>query len=309
MKHLFVLITFLVLIVLPAQEVSFESQNLRVNSFIDGTLLLPESEKPPLAIIIAGTGPIDRDGNQNFLVNNSLKKLAVGLTKKGIATFRYDKRIVKQIREGNVDENMMFDHFVTDAKSVINYFGNNTFFSGIYVIGHSQGSLVGMLASQNNDVEGFISIAGAGKPIDEVIIDQISSMAPQLEEPSRSAFNELKSGKTTTNYPPALESVLNLSTQPFIMNWMKYHPCNIITGLPIPCLIINGTKDLQVPVDEANRLAASNENAELLIIDNMNHVLFTIEGDNLENSKSYGESFREISSELITSISNFIQKD
>jgi hypothetical protein len=79
-------------------------------------------EKPPLSIIIAGSGPTNRDGNQNFMKNNSLKKLAEGLSSEGIATFRYDKRIVKQIRQGNVDNNIMFDDFIKDASDVIEYF-------------------------------------------------------------------------------------------------------------------------------------------------------------------------------------------
>lgn len=307
MKRLFLVFTLIFWISSSGQEYQFKSQNLTIDSFVDGTLLLPEGlENPPLAIIIAGSGPTDRDGNQNFMVNNSLKKLAEELSTKGIGTFRYDKRIVNQIREGNVDENMMFDDFVTDVKSILRFFGNNEFFNGIYLIGHSQGSLVGMIAAQEIDVAGFISIAGAGKPIDEVIVDQITAMAPTLAEASRKAFDELKEGKTTTNYPQALESVLNLSTQPFIMNWMQYNPSQILSSLNCASLIVNGTKDLQVSTDEAEMLSASNERSQLVLIDNMNHVLFNIEGDTLENSKSYNETFRKISKELILEIAEFI---
>ena len=78
------------------QDNSFIENEVKINTFIDGTLLTPEHiEKPELVIIIAGSGPTDRNGNQNFLKNNSLKKLATAITNKGVATFRYDKRIVK----------------------------------------------------------------------------------------------------------------------------------------------------------------------------------------------------------------------
>lgn len=285
-----------------------QETDIVINEHIEGTLLLPNSEKSDyLAIIIAGSGPTDRDGNQNFLKSNSLKKLAQGLAKEGIATFRYDKRIVKQIRKGNIDKNLMFDDFVTDATSVINYFADRDNYKSIYVIGHSQGSLVGML-SISDKVNGFISLAGAGQSIDIVIMDQIQKMAPGLTEDAQKTFDVLKKGETTTEYPPALGSVFNLETQPFITNWMQYNPQEIIKNQDIPILIVNGTKDLQVSVDEAKLLKESNSKAQLTIIENMNHVLFIIEGDDLENSKSYNESSRAIAPELISTITTFIKQ-
>lgn len=247
----------------------------------------------------------DRNGNQNFLKNNSLKKLAENLTNNGIATFRYDKRVVKQIRQGNVDKDMMFDDFVNDAKDVINYFKEKETYSKIYVIGHSQGSLVGMLAAKEN-TDGFISLAGAGQNIGDVIVDQVTNMAPKLGEEAQKVVDKLKKGETTTEYPQALASVFSIDIQPFMMNWMQYNPTEVINELKIPVLIVNGTKDLQVSEGEAKLLKEANEKAQLQIIENMNHVFFEIKGDDLENSKSYNESFREISPELIESIVDFI---
>ena len=89
-------------------------------------------------------------------------------------------------------------------------------------------------------------------------------------------------------------------------NWMKYNPQSLIKELDMPILLINGTKDLQVSVAEANLLKDASRNAELMVIENMNHILFTIEGDDLENSKSYNEAFRKINPEVIESIINFI---
>lgn len=290
-----------------SQEINTRETNIVVNEHIEGSLLLPESGTSDyLAIIIAGSGPTDRDGNQNFLKSNSLKKLAQSLAKKNIATFRYDKRIVKQIRKGNFDKNIMFDDFVTDASSVINYFAQKGTFKSIYVIGHSQGSLVGMLAI-SDQVDGFISLAGAGQPIDIVIMDQVEKMAPGLTDDAQKTFDILKTGNTTTEYSPALASVFNIDTQPFISNWMTYNPQDVLKDLQIPILLVNGTKDLQVSVEEANLLKDANKNAELVIIENMNHVLFIIEGDDLENSKSYNESYREIAPELINIVSSFIK--
>lgn len=307
MKKL-ILVVFVSLSVLGySQEVSFNEKEISVSNYIDGTLLQPsDTNKNVLAIIIAGSGPTDRNGNQNFLKNNSLKKLAESLTNNGISTFRYDKRIVKQIRQGNVDNNMMFDDFVSDAKDVLNHFKSNFQFSKIYVIGHSQGSLVGMLAAKDL-ADGFISLAGAGQNIGDVIVEQVTNMAPQLGEEAQKIVDKLKKGETTTDYPQALASVFNSDVQPFMINWMKYNPSDIIKELSIPVLIVCGTKDLQVSVDEAQLLKESNDKATLEVIENMNHVLFEIEGGDLENSKSYNEAFRPISEHLITALTDFIK--
>ena len=238
--------------------------------------------------------------------NNSLKKLAESLSSQGIATFRYDKRVVKQIKTGNIDKNTMFDDFVKDAISVIEYFKKTGAFSKIYVIGHSQGSLVGMLAGKNR-IDGFVSISGAGKSIDSVVIDQVQKTAPQFTEDTKRAFGVMRSGHTTTDYPPALFSIFNPEIQPFMMNWMQYNPKEIIKSLDMPILIINGTNDLQVGTEEAKSLKNADPSAELKIIEKMNHIMFIIDGDDLENAKSYNESVRPISQDVINAIVDFIK--
>jgi pimeloyl-ACP methyl ester carboxylesterase len=289
------------------EENTFLSSELSITKWIDGTLLIPEqNEANKLAIIIAGSGPTDRNGNQNFLINNSLKKLAEELTNNGIATFRYDKRIVKQIRQGNLDNNIKFDDFINDASDVITHFKTSNQFSEIFVIGHSQGSLVGMIASQDK-VNGFISLAGTGQNIGDVIIEQINNTAPMLKEDTEQVVSILKAGKTTNDYPLALSSMFSKDIQPFMISWMAYNPTNIINSLNCPVLIVNGTKDLQVSVKEAELLKRANDNSNIVIIEKMNHVLIEIEGDDLENSKSYNESFRKISPTLIENITNFIK--
>ncbi len=304
----FLLVSFLCFLIGTAQEINYTSTDISLNRFVDGTLLTPVSkELPILAILIADSGPTDRNGNQNFLKNNILKKLAESLSNHEIATFRYDKRIVKQIRKGNVDKNIMFDDFVTDAISVIEYFKKTNSYSKIYVIGHSQGSLVGMLAAKER-ADGFISVSGAGQSIDKVIIEQVQKTAHMYTEDTKRVFDIMRKGKTTTDYPTALSSFFNIDIQPFMMNWMQYNPQDVIQSLDLPILIINGTKDLQVTVEEATHLKEASRHADLKIVDKMNHVLFIIEGDDLENSKSYNESARAIAQEVTTAILDFMKR-
>lgn len=307
MKSFFLLISLCFSSIIVGQGSMYLKHDISVNKHIDGTLLAPKNTtKPDLAIIIAGSGPTDRDGNQNFLKNNSLKKLAINLTKNKIATYRYDKRIVKQLKSNNIDKDIMFDDFVTDAKSVIDYFKNSKNFNKIYVIGHSQGSLVGMLASKDR-ADGFISLAGAGQSIDQVIIEQVNKTAPNFTKDTKRVFETLRQGKTTTDYPMALSSIFNIEIQKFMINWMQYNPTEVIKSLEMPVLVVNGSKDLQVSENEAKLLKEANEKATLKIIKNMNHVLVSIEGDDLENSKSYAETQRPIAEGLIEAITNFIK--
>ncbi len=307
MKIIISVLAFFAINLSAGQDKIYNESEISISKLIDGSLITPKNDKvTDLVIIIPDSGPTNRNGNQNFLRSNNLKKLAIALSEHGISSFRYDKRIVKQIRAGKVDvKSMRFDDFVIDAKAVVSYFKNKDQFSNIYIVGHSQGSLVGMLAV-DGDVDGFISLAGAGKNIGDVIFEQINNTARQFAEDTKRVIKTLKSGKTTKDFPPALTDMFNLETQPFMISWMAYEPTEVIANITIPILVVSGTKDLQVPIEEAKQLAAANEKSQLKIIKNMNHVLFTIEGDKLENSKSYNEAFRTINPELITSIVEFI---
>ena len=286
-----------------AQE--FTSEEIKVNTNVEGTLLLPNTQKEksiPLVILIAGSGPTDRDGNQSFMKNDALKKFAEALSQKGIATFRYDKRIVKQIRNQNIDKNISFYDFVIDARSVIGFFKSK--FETIIVAGHSQGSLVGLLALDAG-ASGFISLAGAGKPIDEILEEQIAKTAAVFSKSTERVLNVLRSGETTSEYPPELASIFNLELQAFLISWMQYNPAKIIANTPLPILIINGDKDLQVDVKEAQLLNSAAQNSKLIIIEHMNHVLVKIDGDDLENAKSYNNPNLKINEELINAIQEF----
>ncbi|MEL6812993.1 MAG: alpha/beta fold hydrolase, partial [Bacteroidota bacterium] len=273
-----------------AQKTKTSSRDISVSRYVDGTILLPEGkEKPPLAIIIAGSGPTDRNGNQQMMNTNSLKMLAEGLSEQGIATFRYDKRIIKQMKDRTLnEESIRFDDFITDATEVLQYFKRANAFSSIHIIGHSQGSLVGMIAAQNG-ADGFISLAGAGQSIDDVIVDQLEQQAPGLKDNARQAFDDMRANGVALNYSEGLASIFRQQIQPFMLTWMRYDPKQEIARLSIPVLIMNGDRDLQVQVSEAEKLKAAKPDAEYLVIKGMNHILKFIEGDDIDNSKSYNE--------------------
>ncbi|MDT0554377.1 alpha/beta hydrolase [Patiriisocius hiemis] len=306
-KFLFPLLVLFVFSNALAQEKKYTEKELSVSKYIDGTLLLPSTENPKLVIIIAGSGPTDRNGNSSMSRNNSLKFLAEGLVNNGLAVFRYDKRSVKMLK--NRDPNManiQFNDFITDAEEVINYFKRSEQFSEIHVVGHSQGSLIGMLIAKGS-ASSFTSLAGTGQPIDDVIITQIAIQQPGLDKSAATAFKELRERGSTTNYDPALASILGPQIQPFMLQWMQFNPAEEIKKLDIPVLIINGTKDLQTKETEAALLKEAKPDALYKIIENMNHLFKKIEGNDLENQKSYGDPNLPVMPELIETISSFIK--
>jgi len=309
MKNISLIIGILFSVFSFAQDVI--AQDLIISDYVEGTLLTPNSKAKALAIIIPGSGPTDRDGNQNFLKSNSLKFLAQDIANSGIATFRYDKRALTMLKKGANEKQIKkvrFDDFVTDAKKVVSYFNSRKRYDKIYIIGHSQGSLVGMLAATEN-VDGFISLAGPGKTIDKIILEQIGKMgANDLVESAQKTFEIMKTGKVDKNFNPGLANIFNLDVQPFIMNWISYSPTEEITKLSIPTLIINGTNDIQVSTTEADLLKKAKKDARLIIIENMNHVLKTVASkDTQENTKTYNMPLLKNTPELAEKIIAFIK--
>lgn len=286
-------------------------KDISVSQFIDGTILTPETEtKSPLIILIADSGPTDRNGNQQMMTNNHLKFLAEGLYNEGIATFRYDKRIIKQMKDRTINEqSIRFDDFIKDAKDIVAYFKRSEAFSKIIILGHSQGSTVGMVAAQDG-VDGYISIAGPGRSIDNVIVEQLAKQAPGLKENARTAFDELAANGSTQNYSEGLASIFRPSIQPFIRSWMKYNPTEEIAKLDIPVLIIAGDKDLQVLPSEGEVLKAAKPDATYTVMVNMNHILKELKpnDDDLVNQKSYNEPRRPVIPALIEVVATFVKQ-
>ena len=284
-------------------------KEITINPLLKGTLYSPlkETKKTNLVILIAGSGPTDSDSNQKVMTNNSLKYLSEELSKNNQAVFSYDKRIIAQMAAGTVNEaRLSFDDFINDAKEVIRFFKNQKKYNKIIVAGHSEGSLIGMLAATES-TNAFISLAGAGRTIDAVLVEQIEKQAPFLKEEVQKDLEILKSGQTFELKNKMLASLFRESVQPYMISWIKYNPQNEIKKLQVPVLIINGTKDLQVTVSEAELLKKAKPEAKLLVIDNMNHIFKEIKGDDAENMKSYSDPNLAVTEKLVTAINLFIK--
>lgn len=287
---------------------SFIVEELEIDSLISGSLYEPEGvEEQQLIIMIAGSGPTDRYGNTKpSAINNSLKFLAEGLAKKGVACFSYDKRIFAQIRNNTLNESeMRFEDMVHDATSVLKFFERTKKYSSIYILGHSEGSTIGILAAQNG-ADGFISVAGPGRNASEILIEQISKNAPILLDDTKRILEALVKDEDPGSINPLLASLFRPSVQPYLKSWMKYDPAEEISKLNIPILIVQGDKDVQVSDVDAENLHSSAKGSKLHFIKNMNHVLKIIEGGLNENLAAYTNPDLPVAEQLIDLIVEFV---
>lgn len=283
---------------------------------IKGKLLLPEGGKPsPVALLIAGSGPTDMDGNSAIgnMKNNSLKFLAEGLAKNGIASLRFDKRgIAGSAAAGKEESKLRFEDYIKDVQGWIDYLSKDKRFTGIAIVGHSEGSLIGMAACNGQPkVKAFVSLAGAGRPAYELIEEQIATqMTPEAVRKEVASINEsLRNGKEVTRVPAYLQSLFRASVQPYMISWYKYNPQTLIAALKIPVLIVQGKNDIQVSVEDAELLKKARPSAELLLIDKMNHVLKDCDTKNQQQQMAvYTNPSLPVNAELVSSVSACCKK-
>lgn len=279
---------------------------------IHGVLLTPEGEGPwPLVIIIAGSGPTDMNGNTlgSGLQNNSLKMLAEGIAAKGIASVRYDKRgIGKSKAAAASEEELRFEHYIDDAAAWANLLASDKRFSTIAIAGHSEGSLIGMVAAQKSKaVKAYISIAGCGRPAHEILEEQLRRQPEQIRHEAAAINKELLQGNIVENVPGYLAALYRKSVQPYLISWFRYNPAKEIARLKIPVLILQGDKDIQVSVKEAERLLTARMFSSYHIIENMNHVLKHCKSSGtLAQMETYKDPALPIKQELIEHIARFL---
>jgi len=273
-----------------------------------GTLQTPDTkEAVPVVLIIAGSGPTDRDGNNMQMQNNSLKMLADSLLSHGIASLRYDKRGIEMSKEAGLNEqDLRFGHYVSDAEGWATMLRKDARFSEVWIAGHSEGSLIGMIAARNTGVHGFISIAGAGKSAAELLKEQLASLPGDTRDQAFTCIDSLKAGHTVAVFPPSLFMVFRPSVQPYLVSWFQYDPSSEIARLEIPVLILQGTTDIQVAVKDAELLSKANPGASLKVINGMNHILKNAGPMRVENLATYSDPVLPINQELVGSISKFI---
>ena len=278
---------------------------------LQGSLLCPSSPAPwPAVLLISGSGPTDRNGNTVGLPgpNNSLKLLAEALAQRGIASVRYDKRGVGGSRGALTSEAALrFDMLADDAAQWVRQMRLDHRFSSITVAGHSEGSLLGMLATERAKADAYISLEGPGRSAMTVLHEQLTARAPAaLAQQSDRIMAELSAGRTVDSVPPELAALFRPSVQPYLISWFKYDPAQELAKLTVPVLIVQGTTDIQVSVQDAHTLSAAVPRAQAVIIDGMNHVLKLVPPDMNAQMKSYSDPSLPVAPQLVDAVATFV---
>lgn len=277
-----------------------------------GTLELPAGDGPfPVVVIHAGSGPTDRDGNTPQIPgkNNSLKILAEALSAKGIASLRYDKRgIAASAKAGPKEEDLRFETYIDDALAWGQQLRKDKRFGKLIYLGHSEGALIVCVAAQKLPADGYISIAGAGRPAGPILLEQLRPQAPlDVMKQVEQVIQSLNQGKTVANPPAALVSLFRPSVQPYMISWFRYDPAAEIAKLNMPSLILQGDVDVQVSVTDARLLKAAQRAATLVIVEGMNHVLKSAPTDPRQQAASYSDPNLPVVPKLIDEVVAFIQ--
>lgn len=278
---------------------------------LHGTLELPAGHAPfPVALIIAGSGPTDRNGNDLSagLDTDCYQLLAQYLAHRGIASLRYDKRgagvdFILALPESQ----LRLETYVSDAVGWGRLLRRDPRFSTLTVIGHSEGSLIGLLAAPRMPADAFVSIAGAGERASRVLLTQLQGKLPgDLYRASQAIVGRLAAGETASRVPPDLDALFRPSVQPYLISWFRYDPSREIAKLRMPVLILQGDRDLQVTAADARALHRADPAATLVLIPRMNHVMKDVGATIQENQRAYANPRFPLDATLAGSVASFI---
>ena len=276
---------------------------------LKGTLYLPKkTHKLSLIIIQAGSGATDRNGNSLPLLKcNTYKMIAEGMADKGIATLLIDKRgIAASANAMKAESDLRFEDYANDLADWVRIAKNDKRFKKIFLAGHSEGSLVAMLAAQMENVNGYISIAGAGEPIDKIIVWQYQQQMPKTALVVDSLFDRLKNNLPLDSVPKSLASIFRPSVLPYITSWIKYDPAIEIAKLTTPVLIIQGTTDLQVTIEQSEHLKNAKPKSKYVLIEDMNHILKVAPKNREKNFATYNKEKLPLHDDVVKTIFKFI---
>ncbi|MFQ5704539.1 MAG: alpha/beta hydrolase [Gemmatimonadales bacterium] len=247
-----------------------------------GTLTLPAEVTLPLPVIVivAGSGPTDRNGNSGAgLRTNMYGQLAWRLGERGIATLRYDKRGVGASGKGFDVAGTTFDDFVRDVAAAARTLRSDSRFSEVLLFGHSEGAgLVVRAVNSGAPVDGAVLAAGLGRPFLEVLRQQL---ADQFDAATMQRYDtamaQYMRGEEPADVPPGMGALFHRVNLRFMQTVAEYAPRAEIRKVTVPVLIVQGAKDFQISVRDAEILADAKPDARLMIIRDANHVFKRVE--------------------------------
>lgn len=299
-----------------ASEAKWTQSNVSIGEGdrqLGGSLIVPGPWKDEYdaVIFISGSGPTDRDGNQPQagVKTDAIKMIAMDLAEEGIASLRFDKRMVgASYHSGMREEDLRFDIYVEDARSWLAFLKTQGKVRRVYIIGHSEGALVGAIVAEGEGVDGYVSLEGAGDRASNIIRRQLregqnGEQVAALAEPT---IQKLEAGEIDPSPNAVLAQFFRASVQPYLISWFKFDPAEEIKKIPGRVLIVQGTTDLQVEMVDAERLRAARPDARYAEIERMNHILKIAPADRTANFATYSQPDLPLAPALMPALLGFI---
>ena len=283
---------------------------------LKGTLLSPCSKPEHIILIIPGSGPTDRDGNNPLGVNASTYRLlAENLALKGIATLRVDKRGMFASSAAITDANAVtISDYVEDVRSWITVLQQRLENPCIWLLGHSEGGIVALAAAQEPDVYGLMLVATPSRPLGDVLREQLKAN-PQnaiLLDDAFFVINELEQGRhvNVQNRHPAVQHLFYPAVQGFLIDIFSFNPVHLIARITKPVLVLQGQRDLRVTEYDARQFKAANPKATLVLLPDVNHVLKAVNSDDREeNNAAYTNASLPLAAGVVEAIAQFLTQN
>lgn len=278
--------------------------------------LLDAGKNAPVVLVIPGSGPTDRDGNNPLGVTAAPYRLLVeALADKGVSSVRIDKRGMFGSKSAVADPNKVtIADYIADTHNWVAAIRKRTGASCIWVLGHSEGALVALAAAQQPDgICGVILVSGVGRRLSDVIREQLRANpanAPLLDS-AMTALDSLERGRhvDASGMHPALQRLFAPQVQDFLIDMFRQEPAKLAAWVKVPMLIVQGERDLQVSTADARALAAVQPKARLVLLPKMNHVLKDVDSDDrAANLATYAEPSLAVDPGLVDAIAKFVTR-
>jgi uncharacterized protein len=239
-----------------------------------GEIWLPKAATPPvpLAVIVPGSGPTDRDGNSELgLQTDAYKQIATALAQRGIATLRYDKRGVGR-SQGHREDTVTLTSMCRDLTAVVREAKSKVAFSSVTVVGHSEGGLVALKSIGDLQAAALVLVATPGRPLGAVLREQLAKAGVPIAEVDK-ALLEASKGDTVPSPRPEIRAIFRPSVFPFLRSIVDVDPATLLRKTTISTTIVQGDTDRQISVHDAQQLHAARPDARLVVVHQMNHAL------------------------------------
>jgi hypothetical protein len=288
-----------------SQPDSFSSREVSLGEDdrkLPGTLTVPHGKGPWAAVVLVhGSGPNDRDESVGGV--KVFRDLAEGLTTRGIAVLRYDKRVKVYPQSAADPDFTMTRETVDDAVLAAAWLGKQEGIDPrhIFVLGHSQGGyMMPRIMQADPTLAGVIVMAGNVRPLEELIVEQSEYRASLKGEITPAEQQQL----AVIRRDPWV--ALPGATEKYKADLKGYNPATLAAGSPVPMLILQGERDYQVRMTDFNLWKtglSQKKNATMHSYPKLNHLFVAGEGRSVPDE--YAKP-AHVSAEVIDDIADWI---